>query len=328
MQLYNPFYNLHFDNYTCFLSGNDIRLKDKLSVFPEWFMEHYGLADKRLRMMDKINEVAYKDLTLPCSPEVKEKFDALEIEVKTAFTQGYEAMKALDSHKLFIWMGKIVYGILYHDLCIEQKIKERQGSEFQLADALKERYSIFHLFLQSFISPIQFIGDRKPWTISIVQLDYSKDICNYRDDAVNMIFTLGTQKLGLIGCLLDNETVVKEYQPLLNKINDTKLHAIQFEELCAKFQYSSYLLDYKPTYRIHKIGDVFEVETLPLEFDGQTPIFAPWNDDTFATVLEGYFKPWGLTKKEIHHPPNAPISYLENEVDYSFIKPETITLQS
>lgn len=328
IQLYNPFDNLHFDNYTCFLSGEDVRLTDKLSVFPEWFMERYELTEKRMRMMDKINEIAYSDLVLPCSPDVKVKFDELELEIKAAFEAGYEAVKQLDSYKLFIWMGKIVYGILYHDLRIEQKIKARQSAELNLADALKERYSIFHLFLQSFIAPIKFVGNLKPWTVTVVQLNYSKDICNYRDDAVNMMFSLGTNKFGLIGCLLDNETVVKEHQSLLDKIGDTSLHAIQFEELCAKFQYSSYLLDYNPKYRIRQNGDYYEIESLPIESDGTTPIFDQWNDDTFATVLEGYFKPWGLAKKDIYNPPNSPISFLEDEVNYTFIRPETISYQS
>lgn len=328
-QLYNPFDNLHLDNYTCFLSGDDVRSTDKITIFPEWFMARFELTEKRFRMMDKINELAYKDLTLPCSPTVKEKFDVLEKEIELAFSQGYEAMRTLDQHKLYIWMGKIVYGLLYHDLRIEKKLKERQGAEFVLADELKERYSVFHLFLQSFISPIKFTGELKPWSIVIVPLNYSKDICNYRDDAVNMLFTLGTNQFGMIGCLLDNETVIKEYTDLLSKIENTPLHAIQFEELCAKFQYSSYLLNFKPKYKIQSTPEYFEIASLPILPEGNaTSVFDFWNDDTYATVLEGYFKPWGLTKKELHRPPNSPVSFLEDEVNHTFIQPETIKLQS
>lgn len=326
IQLFNPLENLHLNDNTCFLSGEDLTTPEALSIFPEWMMDRFGLREKRFKMMDKMNEVAYKDLNLPCSIAVKEKFEALEKEVETAFNEGYEAVKAFDSHKLFIWMSKIVYGILYHDLVIEKKVKERQSSEMSISPILQERFGLFHLFLQSFIAPITFTGDLRPWSISVVRLKYSKDICNYRDDSVNMIFSLGVNGFGIIGCLLDNGTVVKEYQPLIDKIGDTVLHPVQFEELCARFQYSSYLLDYKPTYRMKETEDSWVVEALPIVSDGKTPVFDKWDEDTFATVLEGYFKPWGLTKKEIITPPNSPISFLENEVTHQFISPESVKL--
>lgn len=327
MQLYNPFDNLHFDENTCFLSGDDLENKEFISIFPEWIMDKFELRGKRFKLMDKINELYYDDLKLPCSPSVKVKFDALEREIETAFKNGYEAVKALDTYKLFVWISKITYGALYHDLVIEQKLKARQSAEMNLADVLKERFGLFHLMLQSFIQPITFKEGRKPWSISVVQLKYSKDILNYKDDAVNMTFFLGVNGFGIIACLLDNETVIEKMQPLLDKIGDTVLHPVQFEELTSRFQYYSYLLDYKPKYRIRSTENGgYEIESLPIETDGTIPVFDQWNDETFATVLEGAFKPWGLTKKEIHTPPNAPISFLENEVTYEFIPFEKISL--
>lgn len=327
IQLYNPFANLYFNNTTCFLTGDNVELNQRISVFPEWMMERYEWKGKRFTMMDKINSLPYEDLVLPASLTVQEKFNALDEEVRIAFEGGYETMKALDSYKLYIWMSRIVYGLLYHDLVIEKKLKERQSSEFQLADELQERYAIFHLMLQSFVAPIKFIGEIKPWNITIVKLNYSMDICNYRDDAVNMMFTMGTQEFGIIGCLLDNQTIIKEHDYLVQQIGDTALHAIQFEELCAHFQYSSYLLDYKPKFKIKDAGDHFEIEPLPITQDADYPIFDIWDDDTFATVLEGYFKPWGIEKSKIHTPPNSPLSFLVNEATHQFISPETITLQ-
>jgi len=326
VQLYNPLENLHLDDDTCFLSGEDLLTKETLTIFPEWMMDRFGLRNQQFKMMDKKSEVSYEDLNLPCSPAVKQKFEELEKELETAFEGGYEAIKAFDSQKLFIWMGKIVYGILHHDLVIEKKLKQAQGLEMRMSPVLKERLGLFHLMLQSFIAPITFIGDLRPWSVSVVPLKYSKDILNYRDDSVNMIFSLGVNGFGIIGCLLDNGTVVKEHQYLVDKIGDAVLHPIQFQELCARFQYSSYLLDCKPTYRIQETESGWEIEALPIVSDGKTFVFDRWKEDTFATVLEGYFKPWGLTKKDIIKPPNSPISFLENEVTHEFILPENIQL--
>lgn len=318
--------NLNFDENTCFLSGEDLPIKETLTIFPEWMMDRFGLRDKQFKLMDKMKEVSYENLNLPCSPVVKQKFDELEKEVKTAFEGGYESLKVYDSYKLFIWMGKIVYGILYHDLVMEKKLKEKLGTEMDISPVLQERFRLFHLMLQSFIAPITFTGEYRPWSISVVRLKYSKDICNYRDDSVNMIFSLGINGFGIIGCLMDNGSVVKEHQYLIDKIGDTVLHPIQFEELCARFQYSSYLLAYKPTYHIQEVEEGLEIEALPIVSDGKTPVFGKWDEEMFASLLAEYFKPWGLTKNEIITTPNSPISFLENEVTYEFISPESVKL--
>lgn len=318
--------NLNFDENTCFLSGEDISTKETLSIFPEWVMDRFGMRELQFKMMDKANEVSYEDLVLPCSSAVKQKFEELEKEVKAAFEGGYEAINTVDSYKLFIWMGKIVYGILYHDLIIEKRAQKNKSSEMNISPILQERFRLFHLMLQSFISPITFTGKLRPWSVSIVRVKYSKDICNYRDDTVNLVFSLGINGFGIIGCLMDNGAVVKEQQHIIDKIGDTVLHPIQFEELCARFQYSRYLLAHKPSYHIQETNSGLEIETLPIVLDEKIPVFDKWDEVMFASLLEGYFKPWGLTKKEIITPPNSPISFLENEVTYQFISPESIQL--
>lgn len=326
VQLFKPLENIGSADEVCFLSGDDLPAKETLSVFPEWLMERFELHDKQFKLMDRSKQLPYKDLTLPCSPTVKQAFDELELEVKAAFEGGYEAIKALDPHKLFIWVGKITYGALYHDLRIEMQASKKRGLDANLSAALKERLGLFHLMLRSFIDPITFVGDLRPWSTTIVRLKYSKDIFNYRDDPVNLIFSLGMNGFGIITCLLDNGTVSKEHQRLIEMIGDTVLHPIQFEELCARMQYSAYLLARKPTYLTRETGTGLEIKAQPIVEDGKTPVFKPWDDGAFATVLAGYFKPWGLSSKDIHRPPNAPISFLENEVNYEFIPPESIKL--
>ena len=318
--------NMHFGDNICFLSGEDLLVKETLSVFPDWMMDRFELRGKQFKLMDKMKELSYESLKLPCSPTVKKKFEELEKEVEAAFTEGYESIKALDSYKLFVWMSKIVYGVLYFDLVVEERVKKGRNTKLDISPTLQERFSLFHLMLQSFIAPVSFTGELRPWSISVVRLKYSKDICNYRDDPVNMLFTIGINGFGIIGCLMDNGAVVKEHQYLIDKIGDTVLHPIQFEELCARFLYSSYLLAKKPEYNIQKLDSGIEIETLPVTSDEEMPTFKPWDEVMFASVLESYFKPWGLTKKEIINPPNSPISFLENEVTYEFITSDKIKL--
>lgn len=326
VQLYNPLDNIGTLDELCFLSGADRPTDVTLSVFPEWIMDRFELHDKQFKLMDRTKQIPYKNLTLPCSPAVKDAFERLEEEVKATFEGGYEAIKAFDPHKLFIWVSKITYGTMYHDLRMEMLASRKRGLEVNLSAVLKERLALFHLMLRSFIAPITFVGDLRPWSTTIVRLKYSKDIFNYRDDPVNLIFSLGMNGFGILTCLMDNGTVSKEHQRLIDMIGDTELHPIQFEELCARMQYSAYLLVRKPSYRTRETGTSLEIKALPIVDDGKTPVFKPWEDQAFATVLAGYFKPWGLSSADIHRPPNSPISFLENEVNYAFIPPESIKL--
>ena len=263
---------------------------------------------------------------MPCSEEVRKRLNLLEEEIQAAFTKGYDKVKKVPEERLFQWMGKIVYGVLYNDLCIEisRASRKAKGKEFKLSPLLKERFGMFHLMLQSLITPVAFKGI-KPWSICIVKLKYSRDIFNYKDEPMNLNFSLGMNGFGIIACLQDNGIVGNNQKQIINKIGEKILHPIQFEELCARFLYANYLLKYRSKYNTQTSEEKIIIESiLPEEREDQ--LFAPWDDNMFAQVLAGYWEPWGFTKKDIITLPDAPISFLENDYTYEFIEPESISL--
>lgn len=323
LQLYNPFENLYFDDKTCFLTGKELQDgNEAITVFPTWVLEEYKYKYAHFKMMDTVTSIPYKDLKLPCSKQVKEAYEKLDEEVYATFKNGCESVAALDELKLFQWMGRIVFGVLYHDLLLEKKKNEN----FEISSRLKERFSYFHLMLQSLIAPV-FLGELKPWSIAVVGLKYSKDIFNYRDDTINLMFTLGMNGFGIVACLQDNGVIKKHYETLLNKIGKNILHPVQFEELSAKFIYSKYLLQYKPRYQFKTTETSLHVEALPVEeTDTSKTLFKAWDNKTYASLLAEYWKPWGLTSKDIVRFASDPATYLENERTYEFIDPESIEL--
>jgi len=326
MQYFNPFENLHFNENSCFLSGADLDKEDsKVNIFPEWVIEQFGYKGKKFTLMDTFHAYPYEDFKLPSSPDVKAAFEKLDKEVQAAFEKGYEGIKLLDEKKLFLWMGKIVYGILYHELTIEKEKMERRENKLKLSPVLKKRFSLFHLMLQSLNAPITF-GEKKPWSISIVKLKYSKDIFHYRDSAINLLSSLGVNGVGIIVCFQDNGIITAEHADILNKINDTVLHPVQFEELCARFLYSDYIMKHIPLSEIKSSekGLLIQAESIPK--DSGEVFFDRWEDEMFAQLLANYWEVWGLTMQDIYKPPNSPISFLENPKDYSFIVPEQIKL--
>lgn len=328
LALFNPFETLHFEDNTCFLTGEDLPSADtKISVFPDWILDRFSLRDQRFKMLDQVTGIHYGELKLPASEKVKNALEELENQVKEAFEAGYNEVKKMAPERLFLWMGKFVYGVLYNDLVLEiSRSTKRPGAKnFQLSVSLKQRFAKFHLMLQSLVVPMEFKGI-KPWSIEIVQLKYSKDIFNYKDEPTNLNFSLGINGFGIVACLQDNGAVGRKEKNLLDKIGEKILHPIQFEELSARFLYSNYLLKNRGETNIEVEEDKVIIESGAADETVEDRVFATWDDDMFAQVLAGYWEPWGFTKKDIINLPDSPISFLENDFTHEFIEPDSIQL--
>jgi hypothetical protein len=323
LSIYYPFQELEFSDSKCFLTGE--LTQNKMTVLPQWVMDKYGFGKDSFETMDKLKSVAYNELKIPCSEKVKQAFEDLDLEVKTAFEVGYEAITALDSQKIFLWIGRIVYGTLFHEMAMEKKRYEKYNKEFGVSTFLKERFGLFHLMLQSLVVPMEFIG-KKPWSITVVKLKFSEDIMNYRDDTVNLLFSLGVNGFGIIATLHDNEIVAEKQKEIIEKIGENVLHPIQFEELYARFHYASYLLQYQPEYRLEKLEDKIIIDALPMVENAQRPMFGFWDEDMFASVLAGYWEIYGYEKKKILKFPNPILSFLEDPYSKDFVVADKIKL--
>ena len=326
IRLYNPFESLHFNPEECFLTGKRISsTEEQISVFPEWLINRYSLKDKTFTMLEQ-NIVKYQDLKLPCYTGVIENaLNPLEEEIKKAFSAGFEEVKKVPEVRLFQWMAKLVYGILYHDIIYAIKQQNTKGQKFTISPWLTTKFKILHFMLQSLVVPMEFT-ETKPWTIRVVKIKYSKDVFNYKDETNNLNFSLGMNDFGIVACLQDNGENGIYHKELTDKIADKTLHPIQFEELCGRFIYSNYLLNTSAEYKIQPTEDSVYVEAVPLPVHNEKPLFRHWDDKMYGEVLANYWKPWGLGKDEIITFPNSPISYLINEYNYELIEPETISL--
>jgi len=267
----------------------------------------------------------YADLQLPCSPEVKTAFEGLDVQIQAAYKNGFEGMDSLEELLLFQWTGRMVYGLLYYEMLHERNRLLRQGEEFELSAALKERFGRFHLMLQSIIEPIEFVG-KKPWSLVVFPLKYSADIFSYRDDAINLMFSFGVNGFGFIACLQDNGVIAEKQNEILQKMKGHVLHPAQFEELYARFHYSDYILQYKPEFTIENTNHGITIEALPIEKKGSKPIFGFWDEDIFAQLLANYWSVYGIEREDILKFQKPPLSFLENPYTKDFIDPQTIDL--
>ena len=215
INIFNPFKDLIFDEQFCFLTGE--LTTEKMSVYPDWLMDHFKFRDDRIEMMDKSKVYRYGDLQLPCSKRVKDAFETLDETFREAFKKGYETVAALDEHLLFLWTGRMVYGMLYYEMRYENERMMKLRERFDLSPMLRERFANFHLMLQSIVEPVVFVG-RKPWSIAVFPLKYSADIFSYRDDTVNLLFQFGVNGFGLIACLQDNGVLGEKQKDILSSL--------------------------------------------------------------------------------------------------------------
>lgn len=327
VQLYKPFERLNFSKQSCFLSGEKLQsTEEEIQVFPLWLMQEYQLQDKPFKLLDE-SMSTYSHLKLPCSSKVyDDAIEPLEKEIRTAFLSGYDSVIQLPELKLFQWIGKMVYGILFNEIRIGMMQQKAKGEEFIFSQSLVHKFGNLHLMLQSLNKSIVFEGNL-PWSIRVFKIDAKQDLFNYRDEINTLTFSIAMKDFGIIACLQDNGTNAIYHKDTLTKITTQPVHPAQFEEICARFFYSNYLFNRLPEYTVMPTADAVFIEAMPLRGMSNKPLFDSWQNKTFAQVLENFWKPWGILLFEILKDPENPMSYLLNE-NNEFLPAHSVDLPS
>ncbi len=311
-KLYNPFLDFQFDNKTCFLSGKALSSDDeKIQVFPLWMMRSFDLEDKPFKMLDE-SIVTYKQLQLPCSAEVANKFAEVEEKVEFAVQNGYKALKELDQLTLFQWVGKILYGVVFNEIQVGIRQAFLSGEQLNFSQALVQKFKNLHFMLQSLIVPMEF-ENKNPFTIAVFPVDSSPETFMYRDEINTLIFSIRMKDFAIIATLQDNGVHEIYHDEVLAKVKEKVLHPIQFEEICAKYFYSAYLFNRLPEYTYMEVPEKVFVEPMPLNDWTLKPIFDQWTAKTYGQVLENFWKPWGYTLFEIIKDPENPMTFITDQ---------------
>lgn len=313
INLYKPFERLNFSKQNCFISGEKLQhSEEEIHVFPIWLMQEYELHDKQFKLLDE-SMSTYSHMKLPCAAGInKEVLEPLEEEIKSAFLSGYDEVNKLSDLKLFQWIGKMLYGILFNEIRIGIMQQKAKGEEFIFSQSLVHKFGNLHLMLQSLIKPIEFEGNH-PWTIKVFKIESKQDLFNYRDEINTLTYSLAMKDFGIIACLQDNGTNAIYHKEILAKVQNNPLHPAQFEEICARFFYSNYLFNRLPEYNVMPTNEAVYIEAMPLIGMSNKPLFDAWQNKTYAQVLENFWKPWGILLFEILKDPENPISHLLDE---------------
>jgi len=325
VQLYQPFESFNFSNKQCFLSGETLSSpEEKIAVFPAWLMSRYNLQQQPFKLLDE-SMATYGDLKIPCSAAINEQYlEPLEQSIADAFEGGYDAVKALDEMQLFLWAGKLLYGIIFNELQIAIRQSHAQGEEFNISKSIIHKFSNLHLMLQSLNKPIIF-EEFKPFSLFLFKVNNRENEFAYRDEINTLTFAIRVKDFGLVICLQDNGANRNYHKNILTKIEGQTLHPIQFEECSGRVFYSAYLFNRLPEYNILPVGDEIYLEAMSLKGMSAKPLFDDWLGKTYGQVLENFWKPWGFLLLEIIKNPEHPMSFLLNK-DGDFIPADKIDL--
>lgn len=318
---------LHDD--ACFLCGAHLdENRTGEHVFPKWLQKRHNLWDEHLSLLNQ-TFISYRLLTVPCCSTCNnEHLSRLESEVKTAFFEGYEAVRDLPPLTLYQWAGKIFYGILRKELRLYADLKNTNAGTIIPQDLI-ESFSSLHLFLQSIRRPFVF-RDGDHFSSLVVHMHHGDEIGSYdfRDNLHLMVVGLRSNDVGIIVALQDAGLISDTYSRYVADVDGRKLVPIQFDELFAKVYYQISLLTRVPKFITGTQTDISKpvnVHMLPISGLSSIPVVEEWDQEHYAHCLAVELSRTHphFTIDQLYVPPNQVMTWMNDpEGNLTFFHPD------
>jgi len=299
-----------FGRSTCFLCGRRFGSKTRSDehVIPKWAQQSYDLWNERLTLLNGTT-IPYRHLTIPCCADCNNHhLQPIERAMSKAVAKGPEAVRELDRRVVFLWLGKIFYGLLYKELFLLADRASGHQTPITTPDLLRQ-YQMHHYFLQSVRVPMEFV-DFLPASIFIFETQVPQEPkyqWDFRDSFLNLFISCRMGSVGIISVLQDGGV----QQGLAEAFDDFKqfaLHPVQFIELAAQVRYKALLFNRTPKY-VMVDADPIQVIQLPLQGLSNKPLFDEWDQEQYARVLSVFI---GVPLERIFAPPDKVMTWLRN----------------
>lgn len=319
LNLNNPFDRMKFTDSNCFLCGEELKNSfTKEHIFPKWVLRKLDLWNKNIVLLNG-TEIPYKNLTVPCCKRCNNQYlSNLERVIMDGVNKGFDEFFKIEEIYIFQWMIKIFYTLLYKELFLV--FDRKHPAKGNITDQeLLEKFDTLHGFLQSIITPTNFILN-KPWSIFIFKTIGSGDKYkfDYKDKINLLSFAIRIDEIGIIMCLDDNGLVKEAFNEFyFSFLIDQKFNPMQFDQLCARIFYQRYLLDHSVKYIAIVEEDLIEFVVLPIQGYSTKPLFREFDAYEYADFLFQYLKRWGLNFEDIYQEPDHVMELIINE-DGSF----------
>ncbi|NVO31575.1 hypothetical protein [Hymenobacter lapidiphilus] len=317
LTLYDPFDGMRFGPGACFLCGTPTTPpQDTVPVFADWLMDRYQLRERPIKLLD-LRIVTYQELRIACCARCRTRHvEPLEAHVEAVSRQGVRGFRELDEQTLFLWLGKMFYGILVTELINQQN--PLAMPQYPLAEnaQMLRRFQAFFQPLQALRVPMSY-DDFVPASLFVLETEATHDELpfEYDDDLSTLTFSIKLDEAVLIACLVDNG-IIGQAMRRVDADARRPLHPVQVAEFKARVYYAAYLLNVVPDYfaRALKPGDR-EVIIDSFIDDVTGTIFNPWDNSAYAQSLLEMWKRWQIPLERIVADPSRPLSYLYDAHD-------------
>jgi hypothetical protein len=312
LTLYDPFSKMQFGAQHCFLCGASIQpVTDSVPVFAEWLQTRYSLAEREILLLDQSIRT-YQDLRIPCCARCRTQYvEPLEAQMAETAAAGLDGWRALPEKTLFLWLGKMFYGVLTTELLTELDplVKPR----YPLAENAQmfRRFQAFFQPFQALRVPIEF-EDFTPASVFILETAPHEDTIafEYDDDLTTMVFSIKLDNVVLLACLMDNG-IIRQAMNQVYADAQRPLHPIQVAEFKARAYYAAYLFGVIPDYFVRPLRPGDQHLTYDTLIDDVTGgIFAPWQNSAYGQSLLEMWKRWQIPYATIMRDPEQPLSFL------------------
>lgn len=315
LALYDPFDRMQFTDRHCFLCGTPTSAGEKITVYPDWLVRRYQLRDRPLLLLDKSIQTI-GELTIPCCPSCQKNYvQPLEERVQQAGENGLAGWRQLGEKELFLWLARIMYGMLVTEL--KNELDPLIAPEYGVGTNPKMllKFQSFFFLLQALRVPIQF-ADFTPCSLFTLEGKPDPEEAPFalHDDLTTLTISLKVDDVTIIGCLLDNGMVKRALRKVWEDAQHRPLHPKQLAEVKARVYYGAYLLNVIPEYfaRPTQPGDTHLVYDTLID-DITTSVFNPWENQVYAQALEEMLKRWDTRQAEILQDPRRPLSFMYDE---------------
>lgn len=136
----------------CFICGRHIpkgspqRTKDH--VFPRWLLKEMGVWQSGVTTIAG-RRIGYRTMTAPCCQVCNGiDFGMVEGRVRDAYHGGPDAFGALDRRDLFLWLGKIAYGLAYVECWLASEVGSQDAARLVEGEPLRG-LELLHFLLQA-----------------------------------------------------------------------------------------------------------------------------------------------------------------------------------
>lgn len=286
--LFTPESPPQFGRDFCFLCGVVLpadRNTDE-HVIPKWIQERYNLWNQKLTLLNSTT-IPYRQLTIPCCQTCNNvHLGKIEAEMQKACDAGPEAVQALPAETLFIWAGKILYGLLYREHLLPWSRRDEEAGPIVPAELL-ERFRLHHQFLQAARVPFEFITG-VPASVFAYRTMEPSDVrmrFDYWDNIMALGISIRVGKVGIVVCLQDGGAVRYAFDDYYETFQKLNLHWMQFAEITAKIFYDLSRFNRVPKFMLVDGDDKVQVAMNPLGGLSGKPLFNDLDIEEYAATL-------------------------------------------